>query len=66
MPVYVKKIKLQWFTSLVRKETYARDFPLKTTGGATAAKTQKRMWSCSKNKISELIFRPSINVLKKP
>jgi hypothetical protein len=28
------------------KETYARDFPLKTIGGATAAKMQKPMWSC--------------------
>ena len=27
------------------EETYASDFPLKTIGGATAAKTQKTMWS---------------------
>jgi len=29
------------------EETYASDFPLKTIGGATAAKRQKSMWSCS-------------------
>lgn len=28
---------------LAKEETYARDFPLKTTGGATAAKIQKPM-----------------------
>lgn len=26
---------------------YVSDFPLKTTGGATAAKIQKAMWSCN-------------------
>lgn len=31
--------------------TYVRDFPLKTTGGATAAKTQNTMWTCKHRKI---------------
>ena len=46
---YQKEITRQ--TSKVKKKTktYARDFPLKTTGGATAANTQKTMWSCIKD-----------------
>ena len=47
-------------------KTYARDFPLKTTGGATAAKTVKRMWSCAARiKVSELVFTPGKKMLKK-
>jgi len=32
------------------KSTYVRDFPLKTIGGATAAKIQNPRWSCKQKK----------------
>lgn len=39
------------------EETYASDLPLKTTGGATAAKTQKSMWSCGQKGRCQMNFQ---------
>ena len=43
-----------------------RDFPLKITGGATAAKTQKAMWNCTdKKEEHKWVFKDTLNVERK-